>query len=352
MNRDGVEAIADAVLYEGYLLYPYRASSVKNQQRWNFGVLAPEPSNAQESFDPSSMQAECLLECESTTQVTVKVRFLQSVRRSVGRLVSPQRDVPFGGEVRYDLVDALDIDGKKHVPWEEAREREVILPALLPCGAGKPTSLSFGFASGREYEPLYRTDGCAVGIIVREWEALSGLAEVSWQRCEASLAKATITLSNRSENAFSPEQGRTGLLPRSFLSTHAILRAANGQFVSLLEPPEHWKAWAEQCANHGVWPVLAGSEADRSTVLCSPIILYDYPQIAPESPGNLFDGTEIDEILSLRILTMTEEEKQEMRQSDDRTREILERTENMPPEQFIKLHGALRGLRTVSPEAK
>jgi hydrogenase maturation protease len=79
-------------------------------------------------------------------------------------------------------------------------------------------------------------------------------------------------------------------------------------------------------------------------MLSSPIILYDHPQIAPESAGNLFDSTEIDEILSLRILTLTEDEKREMRQSDDRTRGILERTENMPEEQFMKLHGILRGL--------
>ena len=81
-----------------------------------------------------------------------------------------------------------------------------------------------------------------------------------------------------------------------------------------------------------------------TAVLSSPIILYDYPQIAPESAGNLFDSTEIDEILSLRILTLTDAEKAEMRQSDDRTRGILERTENMPEEQFMKLHGILRGL--------
>jgi hydrogenase maturation protease len=82
-------------------------------------------------------------------------------------------------------------------------------------------------------------------------------------------------------------------------------------------------------------------------MLSSPIILYDYPQIAPESPGDLFDGAEIDEILSLRIMTMTEEEKQEMRESDDRARRILERTETLPEEQLMKLHGALRGLRTI-----
>jgi hydrogenase maturation protease len=80
-------------------------------------------------------------------------------------------------------------------------------------------------------------------------------------------------------------------------------------------------------------------------MLASPIILYDYPQIAPESPGDLFDGTEIDEILALRIMTMTDSEKLEMRNSDDRARKILERTEALPMEHLMKLHGTLRELR-------
>ena len=79
-------------------------------------------------------------------------------------------------------------------------------------------------------------------------------------------------------------------------------------------------------------------------MLSSPIILYDYPQIAPESAGDLFDGTEIDEILALRILTLTEDEKREMRDGDERARQILERTEALPEEQFLKLHGVLRGM--------
>ena len=86
-------------------------------------------------------------------------------------------------------------------------------------------------------------------------------------------------------------------------------------------------------------------------MLSSPIILYDYPQVAPESPGDLFDGAEIDEILSLRILTLTDEEKAEMRRSDDRARRILERTETLPPEHFMKLHGTLRGLYPAGKEA-
>jgi hydrogenase maturation protease len=97
--------------------------------------------------------------------------------------------------------------------------------------------------------------------------------------------------------------------------------------------------------------VLVGEPGQRDTPLASPIILYDYPQIAPESAGDLFDGTEIDEILSLRILTLTDEEKQEIRESDERARQILERTESMPAEQFMKLHGAVRGMRPIKEDA-
>ena len=114
----------------------------------------------------------------------------------------------------------------------------------------------------------------------------------------------------------------------------------------MLDPPEELRAASSACVNSGAWPVLVGEEGQRDAMLCSPIILYDYPQIAPESPGALFDGTEIDEILTLRILTLTDEEKLAMGQTDERAREVLERTESMPPEQFMKLHGVLRGIAT------
>jgi hydrogenase maturation protease len=115
----------------------------------------------------------------------------------------------------------------------------------------------------------------------------------------------------------------------------------------LLEPPEDLKGVAASCQNVGAWPVLVGAEGDRDTMLASPIILYDYPQIAPESPGDLFDGTEIDEILALRILTMTDDEKSEMRNTDERARKMLERTENLPMEHLMKLHGTLRESRSL-----
>ena len=149
--------------------------------------------------------------------------------------------------------------------------------------------------------------------------------------------------------AFVPAS-RDEALARALVSAHTILEVRAGDFVSLVDPPESYRSFAAACQNVGTWPVLVGEDGQRDTMLSSPIILYDYPQIAPESPGDLFDGAEIDEILSLRILTMTDEEKQEMRQSDERARQILERTEALPAEHFAKLHGALRGLRAAREE--
>jgi hydrogenase maturation protease len=168
---------------------------------------------------------------------------------------------------------------------------------------------------------------------------------------EAARAGGIWKLHVRLENPTPVEPREAQQLPRSaalmlsMVSAHVLLGVNDGQFVSLLEPPEKLSALAASCRNLGAWPVLVGSEGDRGAMLASPIILYDYPQVAPESPGDLFDGTEIDEILALRILTMTEDEKNEMRRSDDCARKILERTESLPMESLIKLHGRLRELR-------
>ena len=134
---------------------------------------------------------------------------------------------------------------------------------------------------------------------------------------------------------------------RSLVSAHTLLGVVDGEFVSLLEPADDLKDLAASCQNIGTWPVLVGAQGERDTMLSSPVILYDYPQIAPESPGDLFDATEIDEILALRIMTMTEDEKREMRNTDDRARKILERTESLPIERLAKLHGTLRDMRAL-----
>jgi hypothetical protein len=164
--------------------------------------------------------------------------------------------------------------------------------------------------------------------------------------------KITVRILNLTSFEGASEMNRDEALMRSFVSTHTILGVRECEFVSLLEPPEQFREIAADCSNVGTWPVLVGEEGERDTMLSSPIILYDYPQIAPESAGDLFDGTEIDEILTLRIMTLTEDEKREMRQVDERARELLDRIEALSVEQLMKLHGAVRNLRPLDEEGR
>jgi hypothetical protein len=350
MNLDRVEKIAEAVLYEGYMLYPYRASAVKNQQRWNFGVLCPRSySESQNGSEAWTMQTECLLQGNSFSRLNVQIRFLQIVNRSIGRLTHPLHELPKDTEPEFEVVDRLGVCEQTFVPWQETMKREVVVPPLQEASSSLQQPVEF--PSKREFEPLRNEGGMIVGVIVREWKTLSGLVEVDSNQCSDGVIKSTVRIRNLT--VFEPSQhpSRADALMYSFISTHTLLAIEDGEFISLLDPPESLRNLVDECRNIGTWPVLGGEEGDRDTMLSSPIILYDYPQTAPESSGDLFDGTEIDEILSLRILTMTEEEKCEMRQSDQRARQILERTESMPPEQFMKLHGALRALRSLTKEA-
>ena len=351
MNLDRVEKIAEAVLYEGYMLYPYRPTSVKNQQRWNFGVLYP-PSwcNGQLSSDRSGMQTECLLKTELSTRLTVKVRFLHIVQRSIAKVIAPSADAVHN-DPDLQPVDRLELGGRVYQPWQEAVERELSLEGLDPADFCTMEPLLFSFPAGKEVEYLRDEHGQKAGAIIREWKALNGTVEIRSLNCHDEVVRVSVQVDNLTESelltSFASATREETLL-HSLVSAHTILGAESGEFLSLLEPPSGFEDSVAQCHNLGTWPVLATDTADA--ILSSPIILYDHPQIAPESAGNLFDSTEIDEILSLRILTLTEDEKREMRQSDDRTRGILERTENMPEEQFMKLHGILRGLKPTKEE--
>ena len=345
MNLDRVEQIAEAVLYEGYMLYPYRPSSVKNQQRWNFGVLYP-PSWCDRQFgsDRSSMQTECLLKTGSSTRLTVKVRFLHIVQRSIAKLVPATSSEP-----TLEPVDRMELAGRVFQPWQEAVERELSYVDLDPADFATMSPLMFDFPAGESIDYLRDEQGKAVGAIIREWKALNGSVEIRSLSSHDDVVRISVQVENLTINS-APSSGtaRESILLDSLVSAHTILGVDNGEFLSLLEPPAGFEEQVAQCQNIGTWPVLATDNDDA--MLSSPIILYDHPQIAPESAGNLFDSTEIDEILSLRILTLTDDEKREMRQSDDRARGILERTEQMPEEQFAKLHGILRGLTPVKEE--
>ncbi|HEY0317312.1 MAG TPA: hypothetical protein VGC49_03360 [Solirubrobacterales bacterium] len=322
--RDPVRAIADAVLYEGYILWPYRRSALKNQQRWTFGGVYPRAHSEGREDDPWTVRTQVLVEAEPDARVEAGVRFLQVVRRDV------VRRTPTG----LEPVDELDVGDQRYLSWEEAVEREVALAPRsfgeLAAGESAPISI----AAGETTEELG-----AEGAIVRGWEALEVSLRASAEQLREGLQRLTVTI----ENTTPWQPGtRAEALKRTLCSTHVVLRSEGSRFVSQADPPAELAADAACCRNEGLWPLLVGADGDHGTVLASPIILEDYPRIAPESPGDLFDGGEIDQMLVLNILSLTDEEKAEMRDSDPRAREILERTEALSEQELMRLHGAVR----------
>lgn len=250
MSVDPVEAISRAVLYEGFALYPYRPSALKNRRRWMLGGLYPR-AWAEAHGERWCAQAQCLW--SGSGEVEVRARFLQ-------------------GE----------------------EEREVAGAFELPEIRGEVTCASERVANG--------------------------------------VMRVTVAIRNLSE--FRAE------VDRCMWSAQAILRArGGGEFISLADPPAPLREAAAACRQDGLWPALVA----RDAVLASPLILQDFPRVAPESPGDLFDATEIDEVLSLRILTLTPEEKAQARASGGRVRALLDRVEALGVEGLRRLHGAIRG---------
>jgi hypothetical protein len=331
VTADPVRAIADAVLYEGYILWPYRRSALKNQRRWTFGGVYPRGHSAAHPDDPWTMRTQCLLEGAPDTRVEVRVRFLHVVARRVGRAAGDG----------LELVDELEVAGERHLAWDEAVEREVVLhPAAAGSVAVCGRRAAIEVAAGSDREDLRHPDGERAGALIRSWQGLEGAVELVAERLDEALWRMSVTIANTT-----PWDGddREAALARTFCSTHTVLRApGDGAFVSLTDPPAALRAHADACENAGTWPVLVGEPGARDTLLSSPIILEDHPRIAPESPGDLFDGGEIDQMLVLNILSLTDEEKAEMRATDPRAREILERTEALTPDELMRLHGTIR----------
>ncbi|WP_239069445.1 MULTISPECIES: hypothetical protein [unclassified Streptomyces] len=328
VSLDHVRTIADAVLYEGYLLYPYRASSHKNRSRWQFGVLGPPSASAASFSEDPGMEMQCLLTAphEPPGGVTIHLRFLQLQVREVQR-----RDEDGG----YTPVEQLTVDGVSVLSWDEAVEREVILPALA---WNEELDQLHRITGGSETEPLTDPNGAEVGRIVRRREPLAARIRTRWT-ADDGFVRLSVSVDNEHPDTAADKDAA---IRASLIGSHLLLQAHGAGFVSLLEPPDEAAGAAGRCRQRRCWPVLAGPSGTTDTVLGAPIILYDHPEVAEQSAGALFDSTEIDEILTLRVMTMTDEEKAEARATDPRAREIIDRCDGMSPADLQQLHGLLR----------
>jgi hypothetical protein len=328
--------VADAILYEGYLLYPYRGSARKNQSRFQFGVLMPPAYRGVDASEPSVSQTECLLESPDEAGVTIIARFLHLQRRQV------EVEDGAGG---FRPVASVQVDDADVTTWDEAAEREhratVPLAALLAGGVDS----AFEVPGSESVETLTDGAGRTIGRLVRRQAPLTAVIRLRAERLPGPYGalRLRLTIENRTIPD-GPLRRREDGLRSALIAAHALIHVPGGRFLSLTDPPEWAVPYAETCVNMATWPVLAGPEECRELVLSSPVILYDHPRIAAESAGDLFDSTEIDEILTLRTLALTDQEKREARATDPRAAELLDRLDGLPPEMLERMHGAIRYL--------
>ncbi|WP_429593946.1 hypothetical protein [Arthrobacter crystallopoietes] len=362
MGLSLARAVADAVLYEGYLLYPYRASSQKNQARWQFGILGPPGAAAAGHGEEPELWSDSLLRTGPQAAIEVHLRFLQLQARTVEEKTAEGK-FDDGG---FRPVEELTVGATRWLSWDEAVEQEVTLGPFALADLTGPQDgevaaaplkvelvLPVEVPGGQDIETLTDAAGRVAGRLVRSRRPLRGEVRLTATMLEDGIVRLRVAARNlgpvsgtkpaaAADHPAGTPPDRQDSIASSFIGTHLLLAAQDGDFLSLLDPPEQAQAEAKACAQHRCWPVLAGPEGQTDVLLVSPIILYDHPAVAPESSVELYDSTEIDEILTLRVLTLTDEEKAEARATDPRAAAVIDRCAAMSSEELQRLHGVLR----------
>ncbi|WP_030851985.1 hypothetical protein [Streptomyces sp. NRRL F-4474] len=334
--------VADAVLLEGYVLYPYRASAAKNRMRWQFGVLVPPawgPAHGEHAFQ----RTEVLMEPKGDATLALELRFLHAQRRTV------QQALAGGG---FTDVDELHLCDRVLVPWDEGAEERVELSVPVSGLAGDGIRVPFARPARDDVEDVRGADGRTAGRLVRRTEAIEGVLRLRAVELDGAYRVFRLTAVVENTSPWTPADGsgadREAALPRSLVAAHLLLGLDSGSFLSMTDPPEWAREAVAACENRHTWPVLAGEAGRADVVLSSPIILEDHPAIAPESAGAMYDATEIDEILALRTAALTDQEKREARGTDARAAAVIDLADSLPPEVLERLHGAVRSLREAT----
>jgi hypothetical protein len=323
--------VANAVLYEGYILYPYTASARKNRIRWQFGVVVPRAYAACGTGEPADAQTGLFVEADEATGVEIVVRFLQVEARSVEA---------WSG-AGFAPVESLTIGDARHLTFDEGVEREV---RLHVCPAHESSaSAAIVFDAEENVEELHDSDGALRGRVVRRRWPLRGTVAVTCAPVDGHASARELRVRIENDSIVVPGE-RSCALRTAFVSTHTLLHATNGRFVSVLDPPPDLVDATKGLVNRHTWPVLVGDQSDpqRSALaLSSPIILYDFPAVAPQTEGDTFDSLEIDELMMLSVRSLSDRERAEAKATDPRARAIVERAERFDAAELGKLHGTL-----------
>lgn len=238
------ERIADGILFEDELHSMPAWRKKRTRAHCQFGVLMPKDHvELVADADHSWAQTDCLVEGKDP-RVTVRVRFLQIERQSM----------------------------KGYPRWDEALERSFDLDFSLEPGVAV---VPFDIAGTRD----------AQGNYTRQREHLEAELTVRVEPVEQ-LSRVQVRIENVTTCAWSGAR-RGEVFPFAMVGLHLLLRAEDGEFLSLLEPPEWAQGAVTVCRNVRTWPVLVGEEGERHMMLSSPIILHDYPQVLSRAVGDL-----------------------------------------------------------------
>ncbi len=287
-----LETLVDSLLYEGYALYPYTPGATKNATPTPFGIVYP-PAYA--SGNPATfdhLRAECVLAAPEGARLTGTVRFLQAA-------------------------------GDRH----RATERRLELPATdLSELANAGVGTSFEFEGD---------------------ERVEGRVRLRAELLEGDLARVRMCVHNSTVIDAGDDPTRAEALRFSLMSTLVVIETSAGAFVSPLERDGTAGAAVAECRSANTFPVLANPS--DTAILGAAFVLPDHPAMAPESLGNLFDNTEIEEALLLHVQALSDSEREQISGQDEAVREMIARAQGTTPEEIMRLHGRLEEIEDAEP---
>ena len=222
MNASLVDQVVNSVLYEGYILYPYRPSSIKNRSRFTFGRVYPEAfSISQNGAEPFVMQTECLVQSTGASLVQVTIRFLHPLAREI-RPLEP-KEAEHSRDADSKPVQELRVDDRLYQTWQEAVERTVALaPQSIRAIAERSFELPFTFPSSCTRESICDDAGEVVGMMTRRQEELQGRVEIGATSIDAEVFKLSVRVVNQTRVSDSELTSEDAVIMRTFASTHAI----------------------------------------------------------------------------------------------------------------------------------
>ncbi|MEP7145561.1 MAG: hypothetical protein ABI792_00990 [bacterium] len=334
-----IENLSRTLLYEGYSLFPYHRAAIKNQKPFPIGVIFPEDYNAGNPHANSLMQAQCVFKGDDKPSINISVRFLHLNKIEI----SESKDQLETDGDRFIPVHNLEVNDKTFVSGWLATEQQINTEELYVSELlNGMREFSFKFNEKIEHEEIKDQEGLVAGRRSSRTHSINGIIfiEVSKVYGDQNFFIVTIRVFNKTKLENPDSISRDEALLQSFLSTHMVLSTNNGQFISTQNPAEEWKNIISETENINTWPVLI--DENNTTMLSSPIIIYDYPKINPLSRGDLFDSTEIEEALLLHVSVLSDEEKKRIAQSDDKLEAMLKKVSQVTPREMINLHGGLK----------